>query len=98
MNNPLKNIWCNRIEKMDGKDGFVVTKNSNVCHVHFATEDILGVPGGKRWRLRDAAVPIKADQSLKPCRKKQIKKPLEWILRIAMNCVDTIQDFWTVKD
>ena len=71
MNNPLKNIWCNRIEKMDGKYGFVVTKNSNVCHVHFATEDILGVPGGKRWRLRDAAVPIKADQSLKPCRKKQ---------------------------
>ena len=55
MNNPLKNIWCNRIGKMDGKDGFVVTKNSKVCHVHFATEDILRVPGGKRWRLREGA-------------------------------------------
>ena len=44
---------------MDGKDGFVVTKNSKVCHVHFATEDILRVPGGKRWRLREGAVLLK---------------------------------------
>ena len=55
---------------MDDRDGFVVTKNSKVCHVHFVTEDILRVPGGKRWRLRDGAVPIKAGQPPKPCRKR----------------------------
>lgn len=75
MNNPLKNIWCNHIGKMDGKDGFVVRKNSKVCHMHFVTEDILRVPGGKRWRLSDGAVPIKAGQPPKPCRKRNPPPP-----------------------
>ena len=49
--------------KMEGKDGFVVTQNSKVCNQHFAPDDMLRVPGGTRWRLKDGVIPLKAGQS-----------------------------------
>ena len=61
--NPIKRAWCNRMGKMEGKDGFVVTQNSKVCNQHFAPDDMLRVPGGTRWRLKDGAIPLKAGQS-----------------------------------
>ncbi|XP_020909445.1 uncharacterized protein LOC110247359 [Exaiptasia diaphana] len=45
--------------KIDGKDGFVCNRNTKVCHEHFKKDDILRVPGGKRWRLKQGAVPLK---------------------------------------
>mgnify|MGYP000223533919 CR=1 FL=1 len=57
--NPEKTIWCNKLGKVEGKDGFRVTKNTKVCHAHFNNEDVLKVPGGYRWNLREDAKPIK---------------------------------------
>ena len=48
---------------MDGRDGFVVTKYTKVCHEHLAPEDLLRVPGGKRWRLKNADVPLKVGRT-----------------------------------
>ena len=62
LENPLKSSWCNRMGKVDGKDGFVVTKHTKVCNEHFSSNDMLKVPGGKRWRLKDGAIPLKAGQ------------------------------------
>ena len=49
-------IWCNKMGKVEGKDGFRVTKNTKVCHVHFKNEDVLKVPGGSRWKLREGCL------------------------------------------
>jgi len=59
LKNPEKTIWCNKMGKVEGKDGFRVTKNTKVCHVHFKNEDVLKVPGGSRWKLREGSRPIK---------------------------------------
>ena len=55
----LWEIKCNKMGKVEGKDGFRVTKNTKVCHAHFNNEDVLKVPGGSRWKLREDAKPIK---------------------------------------
>ena len=49
--------------KVEGKDGFRVTKNTKVCHAPFNNEDVLKVPGGSLWKLREDAKPIKDDFS-----------------------------------
>ncbi|CAB4030270.1 Hypothetical predicted protein [Paramuricea clavata] len=49
--------------KKEGKYVFFVTQNTKVCNVHFSPEDVLKVPGGKRWRLKDGAIPLKAGQA-----------------------------------
>ena len=59
LKNPQKTIWCNKLGKVEGKDGFRVTKNTKVCHAHFNNEDVLKVPGGSRWNLREDAKAIK---------------------------------------
>ena len=60
--NPEKTIiWSNKMGKVEGKDGFRVTKNTKVCHAHFNNEDVLKVPGASRWKLREDANPIKDD-------------------------------------
>lgn len=69
---PAKNVWCNRMGKMEGKDGFVLTQNTKVCNEHFKREDVLKVPGGKRWRLKDGVAPLKAGQ---PCPDTRRRKP-----------------------
>ena len=57
--------------KIDGKDGFAVTANTKICDQHFLPEDIVKVPGGKRWRLKDGAIPIKVGQPLRDERKRK---------------------------
>ena len=52
-------IWCNKMGKGKGKDGFCVTKKVKVCHVHFNKEDVLKVPRGSYWKLREDVEPIK---------------------------------------
>ena len=59
LKNPEKTIWCNKLGKVEGKDGFRVSKNTKVCHAHFNNEDVLKVPGGSRWNLREDAKAIK---------------------------------------
>ena len=63
LQNPKKVLWCNRIGKIDGKDGFKVTKNTKICHIHFNPDDITRVPGGSRWSLKPDAAPIKTGKS-----------------------------------
>jgi hypothetical protein len=57
--------------KVEGKYGFVVTKNTKVCDEHFLSDDMLKVPGGKRWRLKDGAIPSKAGQPFVENRKRK---------------------------
>ena len=49
--------------KKEGKDGCMVNNNTKVCDKHFSSEDILKAPGGKRWRLKNGAIPFKATQT-----------------------------------
>ena len=63
LQNPMRTTWANRMGKKEGKDGFMVTNNTKVCDSHFSSEDILKAPGGKRWRLKDGAIPFKASHT-----------------------------------
>ena len=65
LKNPMRTTWTNRMGKKEGKDGFMVTSNTKVCDNHFSSNDIQKVPGGKRWQLKDSAIPFKA--GTKPC-------------------------------
>ena len=62
LKSPQKTIWCNRMGKVDGKDGFFLNKHTRICNQHFSEQDVIRVPGGKRWRLKAGALPIKAGQ------------------------------------
>ena len=53
--NPDKQRWCNLIKRQDGKDGFKVTKNTFLCHVHFVETDIRKTIN--QWRLKKGAFP-----------------------------------------
>ena len=53
--NPDKQRWCNLIKRQDGKDGFKVTKNTFLCHVHFMETDIRKAIN--QWRLKKGAFP-----------------------------------------
>ena len=57
--------------KVEGRYGFVVTKNTKVCNEHFSPDDMLKVPGGKHWRLKDGAIPLKAGQPFVENRKRK---------------------------
>ena len=61
--------------KMEGKDGFVVTPNTKICHEHFQSNDVLKVPGGTRWRLKENAIPVKAGQRFVDERKRKPPAP-----------------------
>ena len=52
-------IWENRVVRKSGNDGFCITRASVVCNVHFRTDDVLRVPGGRWLTLRKGAVPLK---------------------------------------
>ena len=43
LKSPQKTLWCNRMGKREGVDGFSVTNNTKVCHLHFRPEDIMKV-------------------------------------------------------
>ena len=43
LKSPQKTLWCNRMGKREGVDGFSVTNNTKVCHLHFRPEDIVKV-------------------------------------------------------
>ncbi|XP_070575355.1 uncharacterized protein [Ptychodera flava] len=53
----MKNIWCSKICRQDGRDGFKVTKSTVICHKHFKKEDIAVSLGAKIWKLKPGAVP-----------------------------------------
>ena len=53
--NPDKQRWCNLIKRQDGKDGFKVTKNTFLCHVHFMETDIRKTIN--QWRLKKGTFP-----------------------------------------
>ena len=40
-----RKLWCNRMKRVDGKDGFNVSF-STLCEKHFNSEDVLRAPGG----------------------------------------------------
>ena len=54
------------MERMDS-----VTANTKIRDQHFLQEDIVKVPGGKRWRLKDGAISIKVRQPLRDERKRK---------------------------
>ena len=49
-------LWCNKIKRQDGKDGFRVTRNTVVCHSHFRPVDLKRAPGSKRVNRVPGAV------------------------------------------
>ena len=51
-------MWCNKIKRQDGKDGFRVNESTRVCEKHFESFKIYRPPGGTRWRLIDGARPL----------------------------------------
>ena len=53
--NPDKQRWCNLIKRQDGKDGFNVTSNTFLCHMHFMETDIRKTIN--QWRLKKGAFP-----------------------------------------
>ena len=53
--NPAKSVWCNRIKRVDGMDGFKVTNTTFLCDKHFLGSDTKKNPN--RWSLRQGAVP-----------------------------------------
>ena len=53
--NPAKSVWCNRIKRLDGIDGFKVTNSTFLCDKHFLDSDIKKNPN--RWSLRQGVVP-----------------------------------------
>ena len=53
-----KTMWCNKIKRQDGKDGFRVNESTRVCEKHFESFKIYRPPGGTRWRLIDGARPL----------------------------------------
>ena len=52
-------FWCSRIERVNGKDNFKVTKTTVLCEKHFRPEDIYRAPGGTKKRLsnRETVIP-----------------------------------------
>ena len=75
--NPAKSVWCNRIKRVDGKDGFKVTNSSFLCDKHFLGSDIKKNPN--RWSLRQGAVPslnLRGAQKPKSSRKSPTKRQL----------------------
>ncbi|XP_070559033.1 uncharacterized protein [Ptychodera flava] len=54
---PMKDIWCSKICRKDGRDSFKVTKSTVICHKHFKKEDITVSLGAKIWKLKPGAVP-----------------------------------------
>ena len=52
---PDKQRWSNLIKRQDGKDGFKVTKNTFLCHMHFMETDIRKTVN--QWRLKKGAFP-----------------------------------------
>ena len=53
--NPEKLRWCNLIKRVDGIDGFKVTRGTVLCEKHFTAADIKRNPN--YWRLVSGAVP-----------------------------------------
>ena len=53
-----KTVWCNKIKRQDGKDGFRVNESTRVCEKHFESFKIYRPPGGTRWRLIDGTRPL----------------------------------------
>ena len=58
--------------KVEGKDGFRVTKNTKVCHAHFKNEDVLKVARGSRWKLKEDAKPMKHNISTPQMKRKPL--------------------------
>ena len=56
-----RKLWCNRIKRVDGKDGFNVTF-STLCEKHFKSEDVLRAPGGTRKKLKPNATPYLTEE------------------------------------
>ena len=46
-----RNRWCTLIKRRHGRDGFVVSTSTVLCHEHFRAEDITKRLSG-RWHLR----------------------------------------------
>lgn len=57
-NKNQKKVWCSRIKRVDGKDGFNVNQNTRLCEKHFKPEDITRAPGGTRKSLKEFATPF----------------------------------------
>ena len=55
-------VWKNWMSRTSRKDGFVITNATRVCNVHFQQSDIFRVPGGRRFRLKIGALPLKWNQ------------------------------------
>ena len=55
MKNPEKLVWCNRIKRQDGQDGFKVTIDTYICQIHFKDSDIRKNPN--TWRLNKDVAP-----------------------------------------
>ena len=75
--NPAKSLWCNRIKRVDGMDGFNVTNSTFLCDKHFLDSDIKKYPNW--WSLRQGAVPslhLHGAAKPKPSRKSPTKRQL----------------------
>ena len=52
-----RNAWCNLIKRRENKDGFRITKSTQVCEKHFLPSKIYRPTGGRK-RLIQGARPI----------------------------------------
>ena len=43
-------IWCSKIKRQDGKDGFKVTRKTVLCDKHFLPDHLTKAAGSKRSR------------------------------------------------
>ena len=51
-------IWCNKIKRQDGKDGFRVTSKTVLCDKHFLPDHLKKAAGSKRVNRQKGAIPV----------------------------------------
>ena len=51
-------LWCNKIKRRNGKDGFKVSNKTILCHKHFLPEHLKRAPGSSRVNKVKGAVPV----------------------------------------
>lgn len=51
-------LWCNKIERINGRDRFKVSNKTVLCHKHFLPENSTRAPGSSKVNKVKAAVPV----------------------------------------
>lgn len=51
-------VWCNKIKRRNGKDGFKVSRRTVLCHKHFLPNQLKRAIGSARVNKEKGAVPV----------------------------------------